>query len=294
MRARRETRRSSTSTAPRVMTRTSPPPRALCVAWNSRNEAYRDTAMTDLPSKPTMTPCRVCGEATQPFFTKLILGAHQVTYLKCPACGQVQTEKPYWLEEAYRNVAGKLDVGMADRCIWTAQTTVALARWLGIGPEAPCLDWGGGTGLFVRLCRDYGMNFFYYDLYADNIFASGFDRKDASQPAHWECVTAFEVAEHLPDPLQNFGDLFRLSPQYILVSTLLYSGQAANWWYFTDNGQHVAFYTRCSLEFIARHYGYHLASNDCDLHLFSRKRIADRLLDSCRKSRERQAARYRK
>jgi len=56
----------------------------------------------------------------------------------------------------------------------------------------------------------------------------------------------------------------------------------------------LAFYTRCSLEFIARHYGYHLASNDCDLHLFSRKRIADRLRDSCRKSREWQAARYRK
>ena len=183
---------------------------------------------------------------------------------------------------------------MADRCIWTAQTTVTLARRLDIGPEEPCLDWGSGTGLFVRLCRDYGMNFFYSDPYAVNVFAAGFERDPGNSPPNWACLTAFEVAEHLPDPLVNFGELCQQSPRHILFSTLLYSGQAADWWYFTDNGQHVAFYTRRSLEIIARHYGYELASNDCDLHLFSRDRIRDGILDWCRKSREKQSARYRK
>jgi hypothetical protein len=238
--------------------------------------------------------CRVCGAATEPFFSKLILGKHQVAYFKCPSCGQVQTELPYWLEEAYHGSPTKLDVGMADRCIWTALTTVTLARKLGIGPKEPCLDWGSGTGLFVRLCRDYGMNFFYSDPYAVNVFAAGFERDVKNPVTNWACVTAFEVAEHLPDPLLNFDALFKLSPRYILFSTLLYSGQAADWWYFTDSGQHVAFYTRRSLEFIARRYGYHLASNDCDLHLFSRDRVRDGILNACRKSREKQSARYRK
>lgn len=85
----------------------------------------------------------------------------------------------------------------------------------------------------------------------------------------------------------------RLAPRHILFSSLLYSGQAADWWYFTDNGQHVAFYTRRSLEFIARHYGYRLASNGCDPHLFTRERMSDRLLDACRKPREKLARRYR-
>jgi hypothetical protein len=249
--------------------------------------------MTSLRATPASIPCRVCGEATQPFFQKLILEKHQVAYFKCPACGQVQTEPPHWLKEAYQTTS-RLDVGMADRCVWSAQTTVALARRLGIGSEEPCLDWGAGTGLFVRLCRDYGMNFFYSDPYAVNVFASGFERDIKNSPVNWACVTAFEVAEHLPDPLLNFGELFKLSPKHILFSTLLYSGQAADWWYFTNNGQHVAFYTRRSLEFIARHYGYHLASNDCDLHLFTRDRVRDGILDSCRKSREKQAAQYRK
>jgi Methyltransferase domain len=249
--------------------------------------------MNDSPVPLSTVPCRVCGNATQPFFTKLILGKYHAAYFKCPACGQVQTEPPYWLGEAYARTS-KLDVGMAGRCILTAQTTVALARRLGIAPEQPCLDWGAGTGLFVRLCRDYGMNFFYSDPYAVNVFAAGFERDTRNPPPNWACVTAFEVAEHLPDPLNDFGELFKLSPRFILFSTLLYTGQAADWWYFTNNGQHVAFYTRRSLEIIAGHYGYRLASNDCDLHLFSRAGVRDGILNSCRKARERQSARYRK
>lgn len=242
----------------------------------------------------TAVECRVCRAAAEPFFSKTILGKHTVAYFKCPNCGLVQTEKPYWLAEAYQEPIGKLDVGMADRCVWTAQTTVALALRLNIKPESPCLDWGGGTGLFVRLCRDYGMNFFYYDLYGKNIFAGGFDRADAPASVAWACITAFEVVEHLPNPLDDFGEFLRLSPQYFLFSTLLYTGQPADWWYFTNNGQHIAFYTRRSLELIAHHYGYHLASNDCDLHLFSRESVANRLLDSCRKSRVRKAQKYQK
>ena len=249
--------------------------------------------MSDTPP-PSPVPCRVCGAVTESFFTKLILGKHQVAYFKCPSCGQVQTEKPYWLEEAYNGMFSRLDVGMADRCIWTALTTVTLARKLGIGREAPCLDWGAGTGLLVRLCRDYGMNYFYTDPYAENIFAAGFELNQATLPREWACITAFEVAEHLPDPLKNFGEILQLSPRYLLFSTLLYSGQPADWWYFTNNGQHVAFYTRRSLQVIANHYGYQLASNDCDLHLFSRERVRDGILDSSRKSRESGAARYRK
>src|SRR5436189_1832055 len=98
--------------------------------------------MNDRNATSPPGPCRVCGAATQFFFSKLILGKHQVAYFKCHACGHAQTESPYWLEEAYRSPASRLDVGMADRCIWTAQTTVALALRLGIGPEEPCLDWG--------------------------------------------------------------------------------------------------------------------------------------------------------
>ena len=246
-----------------------------------------------MTTNPQTGPCRVCKNEAELIFTKQILGKHEAAYFKCAACGHVQTEEPYWLEEAYRNRDYRLDVGMADRCVWSAQTMVALARRVGIGPEEPCLDWGAGTGLFVRLCRDYGMNFFYFDPYPQNVFARGFEADTAGGP-EWICISAFEVAEHLADPLKDFGKLFRLSPRYILFSTLLYGGQSGDWWYFTDNGQHIAFYTRRSLELIGEQYGYRLASNGRDLHLFSKERVRDRILDTSRKRRQKEAGRYRR
>jgi hypothetical protein len=246
-----------------------------------------------MTSNPRNAPCRVCAKEAELFFTRQILSKHQVAYFKCRACGHVQTEEPYWLEEAYRDPDYQLDVGMADRCVWSAQTMVALAGRLGIGAEEPCLDWGAGTGLFVRLCRDYGMNFFYFDRYPRNVFACGFE-VDPTGGRNWTCISAFEVAEHLAAPLKDFGRLFELRPRYILFSTLLYAGQPADWWYFTQNGQHVAFYTRRSLEIIGEEYGYRLASNGRDLHLFSKDPVRDRILDSSRKHRLKEARRYRK
>jgi hypothetical protein len=237
-------------------------------------------------------PCRVCGNEAQFFFSKLILGKHQVSYFKCGNCGHVQTEQPYWLADAYREPAWKIDVGMADRCVWTAQTTVALGRKLEIDANEACLDWGAGTGLFVRLCRDHGMNYFYSDRYAQNIFASGFEAEPSAN--NWTLISAFEVAEHLPNPMEDFGEVLKLQPKYVLFSTLLYDGQGADWWYFTNTGQHVAFYTRRSLEVIGEKFGYQLASNDCDLHLFSRERMKDSVLDWARKHREKESAKYRK
>jgi hypothetical protein len=244
-------------------------------------------------TKHQLTVCRVCGNGAEFFFEKQILGKYNVAYFKCETCGQVQTEEPHWLEEAYRDHDSKLDVGMADRCIWTAQTTVALAWRVKIASDAPCLDWGAGTGLFVRLCRDYGMNFYYFDRYPRNVFARGFEAKP-SDKTNWECISAFEVAEHLANPRDDFGELFRLSPRHVVFSTLLYNGEPPDWWYFTDNGQHVAFYTRRSLEHIAKHYGYEFATNGRDLHLFSQEPVGGRVLEACRKNREKLSRRYRK
>ena len=244
-------------------------------------------------TKDQTAVCRVCEKSAEFFFEKQILGKYNVAYFKCGTCGQVQTEEPHWLEEAYRDRDSKLDVGMADRCIWTALTTVALGWRLKIAPAAPCLDWGAGTGLFVRLCRDYGMNFFYFDRYPRNVFAQGFEA-NPSDRENWVCISAFEVAEHLPNPREDFGELFRLSPRYVVFSTLLYKGESPDWWYFTDNGQHVAFYTRCSLEEIGKRYGYRLATNGRDLHLFSKEEIRDRVLKVSRKNRQTLSGRYRK
>ena len=238
--------------------------------------------------------CRVCQQDADFFFIKPILGRYQVRYFKCPGCGFVQTETPFWLEEAYTNLSFRRDVGMVDRSINAANTTVSLAFHLDISSDEPCLDWGAGTGLMVRRCRDFGMDFRYFDPYASNVFAVGFEEAVPSAKAGYALVTAFEVAEHFADPVRNFGQLLELEPRYLLFATLLYSGQEPDWWYFIDDGQHVAFYTRRSLERIGEQFGYRLISNNCDLHMFSRQHLPDRLLNRVRRTAPRLAARYRR
>jgi Methyltransferase domain len=238
--------------------------------------------------------CRVCGKPAQPFFNRRLMEKYDVRFEHCPACGHVQTQPPYWLDEAYANLSFRRDVGMVDRCIWTAQTTVALAGSLGIGPQEPCLDWGAGTGMLVRLCRDYGMNYFYSDRYAKNIFAGGFEAPPAPVPGHFRLITAFEVVEHFPDPRANFEEILRLRPEFFFFSTQLYRDQGPDWWYFSEDGQHVAIYTRESLSVLARAHGYQLASDGCDIHLFSREPVSDRSLENARKKRDAWSEKYRK
>ena len=242
----------------------------------------------------TSITCRVCGEHAEYLFNKLILNRHQVEYFRCMSCGHVQTEEPFWLEEAYREPNFRRDTGLVDRCLWTAQTTVALAHRLRIGPHEVCVDWGGGTGLFTRICRDHGMNFYYQDRYATNVFARGFEFPEDSPSSNVVLLTAFEVMEHLPNPATDIRDLLQLRPQYLLFSTLLYRGEDPSWWYFLDNGQHVAFFTRRSLGLIAAQNGYHLLTDNRDLHIFARQRFRQGILGSCRQHRERLSARYRK
>lgn len=238
--------------------------------------------------------CRVCQGPARILFRKRILNGLEISYFECGSCGHVQSEEPYWLDQVYRDLSFQRDTGIADRCLWTAQTTVALAYLLRIRADSVCLDWGGGTGLFVRICRDYGMDFRYHDRYAQNVFARGFEFDETRASPSVTLMTAFEVLEHFRDPARDFLELVRHNPEYILVSTKLYNGAGEDWWYFSDDGQHVAVYSRASLQFLARQHGFSLMTDGSHLHLLTRRRLRRGTLKSCFKSRYRLSARYRK
>src|ERR1700743_1122692 len=101
--------------------------------------------------------CRVCGGKAAWIFSKLILGKHDVHYLKCSTCGHAQTETPYWLKEAYAEKNSMLDVGMAGRSVWTAELAAALAYRMAVRPGEGCGGWGGGWGLWGRVCGGQGV-----------------------------------------------------------------------------------------------------------------------------------------
>ena len=65
--------------------------------------------------------CKVCGTLNQACFGGKILGKYDIKYYHCSNCGFVQTEEPYWLDEAYSRSINVSDVGYMMRNILVHQ-----------------------------------------------------------------------------------------------------------------------------------------------------------------------------
>jgi len=213
--------------------------------------------------------CKLCGGATRPFGELIVLGHHRARYLRCEACGYVFVEAPDWLDEAYADHAiTALDTGIVVRNLWLADAVDALLRWR-FRKVRTALDYGAGTGLFVRLMRDRGHDFRWSDPYCENLFAWGFE---AEADTRYDLATCFEVAEHLTDPLPAFHELTERAPILIFTTELLPESnpRPGEWHYYApEAGQHVGFFTQASLRALAKKLGRHFASDGRMLHAFT-------------------------
>lgn len=218
-----------------------------------------------------MSACRLCGAETEALFKKTVFQKYEVTYHRCTGCESLQTDTPYWLEEIYADPRPITDVGMVQRCQDLCMKSDAVLSLFGVDHMPVALDWGGGNGLFTRMMRDRGYNFYCHEPYTPNFYTPYYDTgllPDLSAAV----LTAFEVFEHLPNPAEDLKEIFTPAPDLMLVTTELYSGQGSDWPYLsTDNGQHVFFYSPKAFQMLAAQYGYQLLS-DGILHLFCRKK----------------------
>lgn len=222
--------------------------------------------------------CHICSNSTTLMGRALVLGKHDVQYFRCNNCGFIQTEKPYWLVESYSNAITRTDLGLVNRNIVLSGITKSVILTL-YNSDAKFVDYGGGYGLFVRLMRDNGFNFYLFDKYCQNLLAQGFDvdenfTKDGRNCC--ELLTAFEVFEHLVHPLEEIEQMLHFA-RSILFSTLIVPSptpKLEDWWYFgLEHGQHVALYSRKSLSILAQKHKLYLYSNGSSLHLLTEKRI---------------------
>jgi len=156
--------------------------------------------------------CNICGENASKIFAGNILNKYLVNYYQCNSCNFIQTEKPFWLPEAYVSAMTALDVGLLYRNIIFLQKIPPILE-LFSNDEDSYIDYGGGYGLFVRGMRDKGFNYYLQDLYAENIFAKHFEVSDYAPGKKFVALTAFEVFEHLEDPIEEFKKCFNYQIQ---------------------------------------------------------------------------------
>ena len=232
----------------------------------------------------TPMKCKICESDSHHFAQGKVLGKYDVDYFQCSNCGFVQTEEPYWLDEAYSQPIASSDVGLAYRNLSFSQFTKNLLFNF-FNHQENFLDYGGGYGLFVRLMRDAGFEFYWFDKFCQNIFAEGLEI-DATANNQFELVTAFEVFEHLVHPIGELEDLLKLSRNILLSTELLPESNPKphEWWYYVlHEGQHIAIYTAKSLAIIAAKFNLNLYSNGSSLHLLTEKELPDNLFEQLAK-----------
>lgn len=230
---------------------------------------------------------KITGGDTTLIFTATILNKYDVKYYRCNQTGFIQTEEPYWLDEAYSSTITKLDIGLPHRNIFLSDTVSKLLV-KNFNASGKFLDYAGGYGLFTRLMRDKGFDFYNTDKYCQNIFAEYFDLINLPENTDFELTTTFEVFEHLTNPIAEIKDMLQYSDSLLFSTELQPKSElksTADWRYFsTETGQHIAFYNEASLNYIAQQLGYNFYTDGTFVHLFTKRKFANNPLEKKRDS----------
>jgi hypothetical protein len=217
--------------------------------------------------------CKLCNIETEKKFEAVILNKYPTSYFSCPECGFVQTDEPLWLAESYQSAINFCDTGILARNIRLRDSASTIINFF-FNPSGTYLDYAGGYGIFTRLMRDIGLDYLWSDKYSTNIFAKGFEYED-QHPV--ELITAFEVLEHLVDPRADLEQMLSISRNILFTTELLPTPLPAphEWWYYgTEHGQHISFYTRTSLEKLAHHFRLNYYNFE-ELHLMTEKKLSN-------------------
>jgi hypothetical protein len=210
--------------------------------------------------------------------TKILLKKYKVKYFRCTNCKFIEVEKPrYWLKKAYSSPIADIDTGIIRRNLLLSKIS-AIIFLVFCKKNSKVLDYGGGYGLMTRMLRDIGLDSYWYDKYAENIFAKKFV---INKKSVYEMVTAFEVLEHLNDPIKEVREIIhRFSPKIFLFSTTVHNGKIPDdWWYFSETGgQHISLYSQKSLNIIASKLKLHFSTNGVNIHIFSKHKIPSILM----------------
>jgi len=217
--------------------------------------------------------CPICKSRNVQFrFTSKVLKKFTAKYYSCDFCNFLWIEKPTWLLEAYKSPISVCDTGILSRNIKFSKLVKRLILFC-LKKEGKYLDYAGGYGIFTRLMRDNGFDFYWDDIYSKNMFAKGYEYKKTYK---LDAVTCFECFEHFENPIKEIEKILLLSDTLIFSTGLLPNQipKPGDWWYYgLEHGQHIAFYSEKTLKWIASKYGFKFYRFGA-LFIFSRREIS--------------------
>lgn len=222
--------------------------------------------------------CKVCENKATQIFNSLVLHKYSVDYFQCPNCGLLFTEDPYWLEEAYARPINISDTGLLDRNIYFSKVLSVLIYFY-FNKNEIFLDYAGGYGVFTRLMRDVGYDFYWHDPYTQNLFANGFEKKITTN-SKFELITAFEVFEHLVNPKEEICKMLSLSDTIVFSTELMPQEfpDPKEWWYYGFNhGQHISFYSENTFNILAKQFELNYY-NVNGVHILTKRKFNNTLL----------------
>ncbi len=217
--------------------------------------------------------CKICQQKSLEIFSAKVLNKYDVKYFQCPNCEFIQTEEPYWLSEAYASPINLADTGIMKRNLYFSSATINIIYYY-FKKNKTFLDYAGGYGIFVRIMRDIGIDFKWQDNFCQNLLARGFEYSE--QDTKIELVTAFEVFEHLVNPITEIENILRMSKNILFSTELLPNKTPAvgDWWYYgLNHGQHISFYSEKTLSKIAERFKLNYYTNGSTLHMLTTRKI---------------------
>lgn len=224
-----------------------------------------------------MNNCKICNNEVEKIFQLNILHKYPVWYYRCIHCEFVQTENPYWLAEAYNIPVATMDTGILQRNLSLLEKTMHVID-KNFDSSKRFMEYAGGYGIFTRLMRDNGFDFYFYDQYCESIFAKPFDigKKWNVANEKYEVITAFSVFEHFVDPLKEIARIFKNTDCIVFTEELIPINLSPDWWFLIPEcGQHVSFYSIKTLQKISADFGCYLYSNGFDYHAFTKRKLGD-------------------
>jgi hypothetical protein len=189
----------------------------------------------------------------------------------------MQTETPYWLDEAYSDAISLSDTGVMVRNNYFAKVSKVILSMI-CNKNSKFLDFGGGYGIFTRLMRDNGFDFYWYDKYATNLLARGFE--GSLDGVKYDAITSFENFEHFLNPLDEIKTMLSVCDTILFSTELLPKTIPSpnEWWYYClEHGQHISIFSLETLMYIAKQNNLYFATNGSNLHIFSKKHIPSKI-----------------